>query len=209
MNPEQELFEESLELESNRRLENVNVNQLILIRKKILVEMENILSKIINNASITYPIMESDEATERLKSLAKNDVVDIVEQKLKYNALAEDYFLVENLIEEHNQNAIIEHEGRTQTINQALRFNKLAKNLSAKSYISEKTMYEILLKSAKSKYINNGNKVMREEPNFNPDDITVALRELNKTTDTLSLKIDELNNRTTFRFENAYKYLDL
>lgn len=205
MTLEQEQFEEAT---VTKNVE-VTVTQLILIRKKILKFMEDTLNEISKNATLIYPIMDSDAATEKFKALAENDTTSILDLKQKYNSYAQDYFFVENLIEEHNQNAIVEHEGNQQTINQALRFNKLARTLNGQSYFSEQKIYEHLLKNAKSRYVNNGTKMMREEPNFSPSDIELALSDLNKTMDTLSLKIEELNNRTSFNFPNAYKYLDL
>lgn len=183
----------------------VTISQLIYIKSLVEKNISKLVSDMISNSTISYPITQNTEVNEELKEKATDSIFgkSVEELKVLYNECINDLDNIDTILEEYNVNTKIEINGEQLSISSALRFNHRARD----RFQSEINLYKGLLRNSKSSLSTNNGIILQTEPTFNVEEVELALENYKKLTNTISLKIEEKNSQTSVYFQNASKYL--
>ena len=183
----------------------VTISQLIYIKSLVEKNISKLVSDMISNSTISYPITQNTEVNEELKEKATDSIFgkSVEELKVLYNECINDLDNIDTILEEYNVNNKIEINGEQLSISSALRFNHRARD----RFQSEINLYKGLLRNSKSSLSTNNGIILQTEPTFNVEEVELALENYKKLTNTISLKIEEKNSQTSVYFQNASKYL--
>lgn len=183
----------------------VTISQLIYIKSLVEKNISKLVSDMISNSTISYPITQNTEVNEELKEKATDSIFgkSVEELKVLYNECINDLDNIDTILEEYNVNTKIEINGEQLSISSALRFNHRARD----RFKSEINLYKGLLRNSKSSLSTNNGIILQTEPTFNVEEVELALENYKKLTNTISLKIEEKNSQTSVYFQNASKYL--